>query len=68
MNWTTNKPTAPGWWWEWTGLPDDAPELVYVAFLGSPGGSNVGWYRGTREKMPLMGGPYYAGPVTPPEK
>jgi hypothetical protein len=49
-------PDAPGWWWEWTGLTDDAPEMIYVVFMGSPEGSGLAWYRGTREKMPLLGG------------
>jgi hypothetical protein len=66
LKWYKKKPDSAGWWWEWTGLPDDCPELIYVVFMGSPEGSGLAWYRGTREKMPLLGGPYYAGPILPP--
>ena len=66
LKWNKKKPNSAGWWWEWTGLTDDAPEMIYIVFMGSPEGSGLAWYRGTREKMPLLGGPYYAGPILPP--
>lgn len=61
LRWTTEKPTAPGWWW--TRMPDFPPQILEVREVA--GGLMVvyGDYLSPVEKEPGE----WAGPIEPPE-
>jgi len=63
MKWSKKKPSVLGWWWTWTGLADDAPELVYIRTLEPL----TGWYRGSPDSEVVVEN-WYAGPVLAPDK
>lgn len=66
LTWTTDPPTAPGWWLAWQGDARGWPKLVLVA--GDTGG--LWWYHGA-ELKPIESlarvHARWAGPLVPPE-
>lgn len=64
LTWTTDRPTAPGWYW-WQG-PYSGPEVVRLWQTGK-GQSLICERTGhvAGHPVPLVG--RWAGPLTPPE-
>lgn len=64
--WSKAPPQRGHWYFEWSGDENDAPEMVLIALEFGTDPVLKGWYRGRREKEPLMGGPFWAGPILAP--
>jgi hypothetical protein len=62
MNWTTDKPTKPGWYWYRTSEEDKTLYMVNVRELG--GHINAIWSDGRSERVIDMPGEWQ-GPLEP---